>query len=160
MAYTFYMTIVGTKQGKIKGGIAAGAHKDKAPCLRFAYGVESSRDMLNGHAVGKREHQPFEVVKEVGVDTPQIFQACVTNEVLRSVLFEFLQRNKEGQEEIYYTITLTNATVAAHKHLTAPESSHSETYDTLELEEISFTFERISLEHKTGKTLASDEWPQ
>jgi type VI protein secretion system component Hcp len=44
--------------------------------------------------------------------------------------------------------------------LTAPESSHSETYDTLELEEISFTFERISLEHKTGKTLASDEWPQ
>jgi len=160
MAYTFYMTIDGTKQGQFRGEITTGPHKDMAPCLRFTYGVESSRDMSTGYAVGKREHQPFVVVKEVGVSTPQVFQACVTNEVLRSVSFEFVQRNKEGEEEVYYAIKLTNASVAAHKQLTGPDSTHEDTYDTLELEEISFKFERISLEHKIGKTLASDEWSQ
>jgi type VI secretion system secreted protein Hcp len=160
MSYTFYMSIEGTKQGKLKGEIATGLYKDKAPCLRFHYGVESSRDVSSGHAVGKREHQPLVVLKEIGVATPQVFQACVTNEVLRTVLFEFTWRNPEGQDEVYYTIKLTNATVAAHKHLTAPESMRTGENDVLELEEIAFRFERISLEHKTGKTLASDEWAQ
>ncbi len=158
MAYEFHMTTEGTTQGKFKGESTRTAHKDKAPCIQFNYGVQSPRDVATGMASGKRQHQPFVVVKEVGASTPQFFQACVTNEVLKSVLFEFTKTTPEGKEEVYYTIKLTNATVASHKHYVDKAAKHSEASDTHELEEISFTFQKIDIENKTFKTAASEDW--
>lgn len=160
MAYEFYMTIEGTKQGKFKGESTRAAHKDKAPCLQFSYAVQSPRDVATGLASGKRQHQPFVVTKEVGASTPQVFQSCVTNEVLKSVLFEYIHTTAEGKEEVFYTIKLTNATVAGHKHYTDATAKHTEANDTHELEEVSFTFQKIDIEHKVGKTAASDDWTQ
>lgn len=158
MAYEFYMTIEGTTQGKFKGESTRGAHKDKAPCIQLAYGVQSPRDVATGMASGKRQHQPFVVVKEIGASTPQVFQACVTNEVLKSVLFEFIKTTAEGKEEVYYTMKLTNATVSGQRQYTETAAKHSEVNDTHELEEVSFTFQQIDIENKLAKTASSDSW--
>ena len=53
--------------------------------------------------------------------TPQLFQALVTNEVLRSVLFEFVRSGEDGTEQIFQTIRLTNVGVAAIKQYVVPE---------------------------------------
>ena len=44
--------------------------------------------------------------------------------------------------------------------LTSEEAGakHSEALDTFELEEIAFTFQKITLENKDAKTSASDDW--
>jgi type VI secretion system secreted protein Hcp len=158
MAYEFYMTAVGTTQKSLKGESTRTAHKAKAPCISFEYAVTSPRDVATGLASGKRQHKPVIVTKELGASTPQLFQACVTNEVLTSVLFEFIHTTAEGKEEIYYTIKLTNATISSVRQFTAEAAKHEETAATHELEEISFTFQKLDMEHTVAKTAATDDW--
>ncbi len=150
MAYEFYVTIEGTKQGKLIGDSTKRAHKGKIVGLVFDYEVVSPRDASTGQATGKRQHKPVMFTKRWGAATPQLFEALVTNEVLKTVLFEFVRTDAKGVEHVYHTIKLSNATVAQiHQHADA---------DTHELEHVSFTFQKIEIENKDGKTTASDDW--
>ncbi len=163
MAYEFYVTIEGTKQGKFKGESIRDKHKDKLAGIAYRHEIKSPRDVATGQASGKRQHGPISFTKEWGASTPQIFQALVTNEVLKSVLFEFVHTTPEGDEEVYHTIRLSSATVSNVKYSTgAAESAGTAkttvTYDTHELEDVSFTYQRIEVESKTGKTTAVDDW--
>ncbi|MGZ3419357.1 MAG: type VI secretion system tube protein TssD [Polyangiales bacterium] len=158
MAYEFYVTIEGTKQGKFKGESIRDIHKEKLAGLSFNYKVTAPIDTASGAHSGKRRHEPIEFVKEVGASSPQIFQALVTNEVIKSVLFEFIRTTPEGAEEIHYTIKLLNASISSYQTYIEADSKHSESHDVHELERIAFTFRRIELESKLGKTSAIDDW--
>lgn len=159
MAYEFYVTVNGTKQGKFKGETIRAKHKGKITGLRFYYEVKSPRDSASGQATGKRTHQPVTFVKQWGPASPQFFQALTTNEILKSVLFEFMHSDGNGAEQIFHSILLTNASVCNYKaYLEIPTDSAS--LNVPELEEISLTFQRIEIESKTGKTMAVDDWSQ
>jgi type VI secretion system secreted protein Hcp len=157
MAYEFYITIEGTKQGKFKGESIRDKHKDKLEGLAFEWKVQSPRDIATGQASGKRQHLPIKVTKEWGAASPQIFHALCTNEVLKSVLFEFVRTTAEGAEEIHHTIKLTNATVS-ELHPYIGMAKHEERTDVHELEEVSFTYQKIEIENKIAKTMAVDDW--
>lgn len=163
MAYEFYVTIEGTKQGKFKGESIRDAHKAKLGGLTYNHEITSPRDVATGQASGKRQHGPITFTKEWGPSTPQIFSALTKNEVLKSVLFEFIQTTAEGAEIVYHTVKLTNATVSKVRYITGKDESASSakttaTYDTHELEEVSLTYQKIEIENKIGKTMADDDW--
>jgi type VI secretion system secreted protein Hcp len=161
VAYEFYVTIEGAKQGKLKGESVRTLHQEKIPGLRFDYTVKSPRDAASGQASGKRQHQPIKFTKEWGAASPQLFQALCTNEVLKSVLFEFMRTNDQGAEESYQTVKLTNASVAEIHQYTAPAGEAGQAArDTHELEDISVTFAKIEIENVAGKTMATDDWKQ
>ena len=163
MSYEFYVSIEGTKQGKFKGESPRDKWKEKFPALSYSHQIQSPRDIATGQASGKRQHGPITVTKEWGASSPQIFQALVTNEVLKSVLFEFIHTTPDGSEEVYQTVKLTNATVCSVQYLTgtgesAESAKTTAAYDTHELEQVSFTYQKIEMEHLPGKTSASDDW--
>jgi len=163
MAYEFYVSVEGTKQGKFKGESIREAHKEKLAGLSYSHEITSPRDVATGQASGKRQHGPVTITKEWGPATPQIFQALVTNEVLKSVLFEFIHTTPDGLEEVYHTVKLTNATVAKVRQVTgtgesAASAKTTATFDTHELEEVSFTYQAIEVENLPGQTSASDDW--
>lgn len=165
MAYEFYVTIEGKKQGKFKGESIREAHKDKIAGLSYSHEINSPRDVATGQASGKRQHGPVTITKEWGASTPQIFQALVSNESLTSVLFEFIHTTPDGAEEVYQTVKLANATVSKVRQITGVGESASTaktqaTYDTHELEEVSFTYQRIEVENLPGQTSAMDDWTQ
>jgi type VI secretion system secreted protein Hcp len=163
MAYEFYVTIEATKQGALKGESVREAHKDKLAGLSYSHTITSPRDIATGQASGKRQHGPVTITKEWGASSPQLFQALVTNEVLKSVFFEFIHTTPDGAEEVYHTVKLANATVSQIRQVTGSGESSSSaktsaTYDTHELEEVSFTYQRIEVENKPGQTSAEDDW--
>ncbi len=164
MAYEFYVSIEGTKQGKFKGESPKKEQAQKIPGLSFQYEVISPRDPATGQHSGKRQHRPVSFVKEWGAATPQLFQALVGNEVLKTVKFEFIQMDKgTGQEGIYFTIDLANASVADIKQFSgtadaAESAKHTSSQGSKELETISFTFQKITLTHVKEKTSAMDDW--
>lgn len=163
MAYEFYVTIKGTTQGDFKGESPRKGHEAKIPGLSYNHEITSPRDVATGMASGKRQHKPITFTKEWGASSPMLFLALVTNEVLTSVKFEFFQTSKEGKEIVYYTITLTNATVSriAQTTGTGESASSAKTVsvnDTHELEHISLTYQKIDVECLTAKTAASDDW--
>ena len=166
MAYEFYVTIEGTTQGAFKGESPRKAHTAKLSGLSYNHEIKSPRDIATGQASGKRQHAPIRVSKEWGAASPQLFQALCTNEVLTTVLFEFYRTTREGKEECYHTITLTDATISQIRYMTgagldsAGTSKTTSSHDTHELEEIAFTYRRIEAESKTGQTMAMDDWTE
>src|ERR1700758_2744129 len=105
MAFEFYVSITGKKQGRFKGestGVGRRTTKDRIPGLRFEFETISPRDAASGLPPGKRQHKPVVITKEWGAASPQLYQALVTNEVLSTVLFEFLKTDPNGKEVVYY----------------------------------------------------------
>jgi type VI secretion system secreted protein Hcp len=150
MAYVFYVTIEGSKQGKFKGDSKRRAHKDQIVGLAFDYEVSAPYDAASGQATGKRQHEPVTITKRWGAATPQLFQALTTNEDLKMVLIEFVQTTAQGTEVVYHTVKLINARVAAiHQYADA---------DVREAKDVSFTFQKIEISNKSGGTSASDDW--
>jgi type VI secretion system secreted protein Hcp len=147
-AAKFYVTIEGMKQGRFKGEL----RDNRIPGYGFSYQVTSPRDMATGQASGKRQHSPLVITQEWGAASPQLFQALATNEVLRTVLIEFVRSSPRGVEEVYQTVKLTNATVSSIRmHIGDPPNDRA-------LEDVSFTFQRIEIENRVGKTMAVDDW--
>jgi len=143
-----FISIEGTKQGVFKSEVARkGAERFAG--LRASYELTSPRDLATGQASGKRQHKPLSFVKELGPASPQLFNACATNEVLKTVTLEFDKSNATGEESIYFTIKLTNATVSDIRYLTE---------DGKELEEVSLTFQKIEVASTVGKTSGADDW--
>jgi type VI secretion system secreted protein Hcp len=165
MSHEFYVTITGTKQGAFKGESIREKHSSKLSGLSYNHTIQSPRDVATGQASGKRQHGPIQITKEWGASTPQIMQALVSNEVLKEVLFEFVQTTPDGMEQVYYTVKLTNATISGVQYMTgagesAESAKTSASYDTHELEKVSFTYQKIEVDHKAGKTSATDDWRQ
>jgi type VI secretion system secreted protein Hcp len=158
VASTFFVTIEGTKQGVFKGESQGERSKDKISGYAFSYEVTSPRDVATGQASGKRQYSPVTFVKEWGAASPQLFQAAVTNEVLKSVLFEFVRTNPDGEEEIFETVKLSNATVSHIKDSFDGRNGggdHGPSGPTME--EVALTFQKIEIENKPGKTMAVDD---
>jgi type VI secretion system secreted protein Hcp len=159
MAYEFYVTIDGTKTGRFHGESRRESHRDKITGLEFLYEVTSPRDVATGQASGKRQHKPITITKEWGAASPQIFQALVNNEALKSVLFEFVQPTPEGAEAVAYTIRLTNASISQFRQYIGDvdNAAYDSTSDSLELERVSFTFQKIEIQHLASQTTAVDD---
>jgi len=153
-AYEFYVSIEGAKQGKFQGQ-GTHAHKNVIPAHSFSYEVISPRDVGTGQPTGQRQHRPVTISKEWGASSPQLFQAAVTNENLKSVLFEFPVTDAHGVEVVHYSIKLTNASVASYKMYTV---EHATSGHTFEVEDVSFTFQKIQMDDLAGKTAAGDDW--
>lgn len=152
MAGVFYVTIEGTKQGLFHGESTRA--KGKLEGLTFNEEVQSPRDAATGQATGRRIHQPVTFTKRWGAASPQLFQAAVTNEVLKSVLFEFVRADAGGKEQVFQTVRLTNATVSdlartLDEH--TPEGAAG-------IDRVSFVFQKIEIADTAAKTTAADDW--
>ena len=159
MANAFYVSIEGKQQGKFKGESAfSKLATGKITGVSFSTETISPRDVATGQASGKRQHKPVRFTKEWGAASPQLFQALVSNEVLKSVLFEFVHPDAKGVEVVHYTIKLTNASVARVASSLDLASRTGSRFDGHELEQIELTFETIEIEDKVGNTTASDDW--
>jgi len=78
----------------------------------------------------------------------------VTNEILKSVLFEFVGTDRAGKEMIFETVRLTNATVADLKRTVdehTPEGARG-------IDQVALVFQKIEVTDTVSKTTASDDW--
>jgi type VI secretion system secreted protein Hcp len=159
----FTVTVEGSKQGKFKGSAAGGRAmmSDRIDGVAFHYRIRSPRDAASGQASGKRMHSPVLFTKAADASSPQFFQALATNEVLKSVLFEFYGTDAKTAEPIY-TVKLVNATVSEWNQYAgeANDGGRVAITDGSMLEDVALHFQRIEIESRTGKTMAIDDWYQ
>jgi type VI secretion system secreted protein Hcp len=154
------VSVKGAKQGQFKAETTREKAADRIEVTGFAYEVTSPRDAASGQASGKRQHKPLQITKAIGASSPQFFQALTTNEPLQSVVLEFTKTDKNGEEYVFFTIKLVNATVNSIRQHTPENASGGKDAAgaAVPVEEISFTFQRIEMESKDGKTMAADDW--
>jgi type VI secretion system secreted protein Hcp len=80
---------------------------------------------------------------------PQFLQAAATNERLTKVTMEFWDTDRTGVQRLHFVVTLTNASISEVKQHLASD---------LLTEDLSFTFQKIMVEDKIGKTTFTDDW--
>jgi type VI secretion system secreted protein Hcp len=130
--------------------------------------IASEFSQPKGSSSGGRHHSPIVIVKEVDAASPLLWQALCTNEVFQSADLSFARPSGNGgKEEVVATITLTNAVISQvgqfHPgQFPGPKKPKhglpSQQIDTNELEEIKFTFQKITYTNVLGKKGASDDW--
>ena len=167
MALQAWIAVKGAKQGQFKSETTSAARRDKwMPVLGFTMGLASPRDAATGQATGKRQHQPVTIVKAWGAASPQGLTACATNEDLTEVTIEFTRQTPTGQDVVYQTVKLTDASFAQIARFTGrpdgsedtPSSGHTGTSDMMELERWALTFRKIELHDNDGNTSFVDSW--
>lgn len=155
MAYEFYVTIEGIRQGTFKGESVHESRANKIVGVKFLYEVKSPHDARSGMTTGQPLHGPVIFTKAWGAASPQIFQALVSNETLKTVLFEFFRVSPDGTKELFQTITLMNASISNLRQYIEAASVGG---DAPELEDISLTFGQIEIANLPGKSVAVDSW--
>ncbi|HME84143.1 MAG TPA: type VI secretion system tube protein TssD [Roseiarcus sp.] len=156
MATIAYLTARGEKQGDIKGDVTAKGREGSIALISVSYQVESPVDPATGHVTGKRIHKPVTIVKVIDQATPKLVEALVTNEVLTSVKIEFWRPAPEAAAP-YFIMTLTNALVT-NVTLSSSSDEHEQQPDTQELEEIEFTYQKITMNWTATGDEAQDDW--
>jgi type VI secretion system secreted protein Hcp len=152
-----YVTVDGTKQGRFKGQSPLARWQSAIPAVAFGYEVGAPRDAARGVSSGRRMHSPVVISMPVGAAAPQFFAAATTDELLKSVLIQFVRTNATGTEEVFYTITLTGASIARYRqYLDAPDPDSPAGSGLIA--EVSLTFQRIEMASADGGTMAMDVW--
>jgi type VI secretion system (T6SS) effector Hcp len=115
VAYQFYITIEGSKQGVFKGSAGSGdakvarsAHKQRIAGIKFLSETTSPRDTATGQASGKRIHKPISITKQWDAASPQLFQALVNNETLNQCSLNLLRRTRT--DRMKFTIPSSSRT--------------------------------------------------
>lgn len=157
MALTAYMAVKGNSQGDIKGDCPQGGDKkDKILLYNIDHLVEIPKDTHTGLPTGQRIHQPFTVLKHKDVSSPKLFQMCCTGEV-GTVEVLYFRIKDTGEEENYFKITMEEAIIVSMREFT-PTTFLPENKPFKDMEEVSFTYSKITWNYADGNIEFTDDW--
>ncbi|MDR2405100.1 MAG: Hcp family type VI secretion system effector [Deltaproteobacteria bacterium] len=157
MALTAYMSVNGQSQGDIKGDSPQGGDKkDKILVYKVDHDVEIPRDTHTGLPTGQRIHNPLTITKHKDQSSPKLFRACVTGE-RAAVTLDFYRVKPDGTEEKYFTIKLDQAIVVNIREY-SPLSILPESKPYPDLEDVSFTYSKITWTYNDGNIEYTDDW--
>lgn len=161
-----YMTVEGERQGLITSGNFTEAsvgnswqegHEDEAIIQAFSHEILLPRDPQSGQPTGQRVHRPFKVVKVFDKCSPLLFSALTSGEKLPKVELKYYRTSSQGQQEHYFTIALEDAIITNittyMPHCQDPAQAH-----LTHMEEVEFTYRKITKTHEVASTSESDDW--
>jgi len=166
MPGSIYMSVEGSKQGNITAGANSADsmgnkfqsdHTDESTVFAFDHNITVPRDPRNGQPVGQRVHQALQITKPLDAASPLLANSVCTGEVLPKCEFKFWRTNVQGQQEHYYTITLTDAIIVditAHTPLLTDQSLDYREHE----ETISYSYRKIELNHVIAGKTGEDDW--
>ncbi|MDR2354186.1 MAG: Hcp family type VI secretion system effector [Deltaproteobacteria bacterium] len=157
MALTAYLSINGNSQGDIKGDSEQGGDKkDKILVYAVEHNVEIPRDTHTGLPTGQRIHNPLVITKHKDQASPKLFKAVCTGEQA-TVTLDFYRIKADGTEEKYFTIKLENAIIVLVREYT-PLTFLPESKPYHDMEDISFTYSKITWTYNDGNIEYVDDW--
>lgn len=144
-----FVTIVGSRQGTLRGDSSASGRANQTVVSSFQYEVRVPTDPGSGLPSGRRQHSPVTFTKVLGASSPQLFQALIQNESLTSVTFDFVAAAGDGTQQVVQRVRLNNATVSdIRQHAGAARGTW--------LEDISLIFQSITITNLPTGTTATD----
>jgi type VI secretion system secreted protein Hcp len=143
-----YIKVTGAKQGVFKGGVTQKGSEGLIEVSSCDFGLGAPYDHATGQATGKRQPHPVVLAKGLDQSSPLFYNACTTNEVLKSVDISYFTAADDHKKIV--TVNLTNAMVR--------EYSHQGTSQATALERITLTYTKIEFTWVNGGVVAVDDW--
>lgn len=151
-----FLKCIGTQQGAFEGPVTTKGYEKSVGVDVSGHAVISPRDAASGLPTGKRQHKPFTITKSVDKTTPLFYKALVNNENLTSCTIKFVRPSDAGTLDNYYTVKLTNASLASLDFKKGDARAGAGRFG--EYEEVSFTYQKIEWTITDGGITAQDDW--
>jgi type VI secretion system secreted protein Hcp len=152
-ANTIFMTLTGQKSGNIKGGVTQKGREGSLQVTAFEDEIISPRDAASGLPTGQRQHKPIKVTLELDQSAPLLYQMLANNENITALELKFWHPSPAGVESQFYSVKLTNASIAEIHASTSADAAHTPMLD------VSFTYQKIQWTWTDGGTVtAADNW--
>lgn len=166
MAIPALMSITGEKQGLITAGAFTAdstgnnyqkGRENQVMIQAFSHDVILPRDPQSGQPTGQRIHKPAVITKVYDKASPLLQAALSAGERMTKIVIEWYRTSAQGTQEHYYTTTLEDAIIVAINNkmhnCQDPENAHF-----THLEEVQFTYRKITWTHIVSGTSGSDDW--
>jgi type VI secretion system secreted protein Hcp len=161
-----YLTIEGSKQGPITAGtftqdsvgnVYVEGHEDEILVQAFSHTVTVPTDPQSGQPTGQRVHGPFTVTKVFDKCSPLLYTALTSGEKMTKCLLKWYRTSADGQQEHYFTMELEDA-IIVDIHASMPNCQDPSVAHFTHLEEVSFSYRKITWTHEVGGTSGEDDW--
>ena len=161
-----YLSIKGKSQGNITSGtftsdsvgnIYQEGHEDEILVQAFHHDVTVPTDPQSGQPTGQRVHRPLVITKVFDKCSPLLYRALCTGELLTECVMKFYRTSAEGSQQHYFTITLNDAIITSIKPHMPNCQDPSQAHFT-HLEDVSFSYLKITWTHVVGSTEHMDSW--
>lgn len=133
----------------IKGSNSKKGRADTSVVTEFSHEVYSPVDTQTGRISGARVHRAVELVKEMDTASASLYQAACTGQTLGELKIDWYRINPAGQEEVYFTHTLTNVKVASVEQM-LPNTKDPTKEQQTHLEKLRLLYEQIMWKHAEG----------
>ncbi len=161
-----YMTIEGELQGLITAGtfteesvgnVYQEGHEDQILVEAFSHNVTLPRDPQSGQPSGQRVHGPVQITKVFDKSSPLLYAALTSGERMSKCKVDWYRTSSTGTQEHYFSIELEDAIVVDIKaHM--PNCQDPGQAHFTHLEDISFTYRKITWTHEVSGTSGHDDW--
>ena len=168
MATPAYMSVTGEKQGLITAGAFTAdsvgntyqeGHEDQVMVQAFSHDVIIPRDPQSGQPTGQRVHKPVVITKVYDKSSPLLQAALTSGERMSEIVIQWYRTSAQGTQEHYYTTKLEDAIIVAINNKMHNCQDPSNSHFT-HLEEVQFTYRKITWTHEVSGTSGSDDWRQ
>ena len=157
MASNAYLKLVGQRSGEIKGSVTQKGREGKIMVIAVSHDIVTPRDPVSGLPIGKRQHTPLIITKELDAASAPLHQVQASNENLKEWELQFWRPTATGAEQQHFTIRLTNASIAAI-NMRMPNNKHADLMKLETYEEVAFTYQRIEWTWTDGGLDTIDDW--
>lgn len=161
-----YMTIMGERQGNITAGnfteasvgnIFQEGHENETLIEAFEHKILLPRDPQSGQPTGQRVHQPLKITKVIDKCSPLLYRALTSGERLPKVELKFYRTSAQGTMEHYFTMTLEDAIITDITDYMPNCQDPAQAHFT-HLEDVQFTYRKLTKTHEIASTSESDDW--
>jgi type VI secretion system secreted protein Hcp len=133
----------------IVGANTKGGRDGSSAVIEFEHEVYSPTDTQRGIVSGARVHGNVILTKEIDPASANLYKACCNGETLDELKIEWYRINPTGQEEVYFTHTLSNVKVAAVEQI-LPNTKDPSKEQYRHLERLKLLYEKINWKHEEG----------
>lgn len=127
-------------------------------CLLFRDSVRTARELGSRAAVGRRVHEPLEVVKRIDASSPLLAKALCRNEKIEGV-FRFYRPSPsgDGTTEQFFTVEITDGRIdSIERH--SPNSIDPASSKAPPLETVRFVYHTIRWVYEPSGAEYVDRW--
>jgi len=166
MATPAYMSVTGEKQGLITAGAFTAdsvgntyqeGHEDQVMVQAFSHDVIIPRDPQSGQPTGQRVHKPVVITKVYDKASPLLQAALTSGERMSEIVIQWYRTSAQGTQEHYYTTKTGRRDHRRHQQQNA-QLPGSRQLALHPLEEVQFTYRKITWTHEVSGTSGSDDW--
>jgi len=161
-----FLSIEGATQGNITegaftlesvGNVYQEGHENEILVEAFSHTVTVPTDPQSGQPTGQRVHKPLTITKVFDKSSPMLYKALSSGERLPKCEIKWWRTSSQGVQEHYFTTKLEDAIItnisARMPNCQDPSQAHF-----THLEDVSFSYRKITWTHEIGSTTGEDDW--